>query len=104
MHLKTTDGKWEVPDKTTSQPMSSCTSHQTQHIINSAYSYKRSVDTGIDIAGNFFGVEFDFSIDTEHVRETTETQKSIFAHIDAMCSAYKLTMFMYDHPPVSSNF
>jgi hypothetical protein len=101
---KTSDGKWDIPDKTTSQSMSACSSRQTQTMINSAYSYKRAVETGIDISGNFFGVEFDFSIDTEHVRETTETQKSIFSQIDAMCSAYKLTMFMYDHPPVSSNF
>jgi len=101
---KTSDGKWDIPDKTTSQAMSACSSQQTQTMINSAYSYKRAVETGIDIAGNVFGVEFDFSVDTVHVRQTTESKKSIFAQVDAMCSAYKLTMFTYDHPPVSSNF
>jgi hypothetical protein len=73
-------------------------------MINSGFSYIRKVSTGVDMFGDFFGVKFDFSIDTKHIRKATEDKESIFAQMESLCTAYKLTMHTYDHPAVDPNF
>eukprot|EP00929_Paragymnodinium_shiwhaense_P056401 TRINITY_DN2821_c0_g2_i1.p1 TRINITY_DN2821_c0_g2~~TRINITY_DN2821_c0_g2_i1.p1 ORF type:complete len:482 (-),score=123.30 TRINITY_DN2821_c0_g2_i1:131-1576(-) len=102
--LKTPDGKWTIPDKTTSQAVSACSETQVSKIINSAFSYKHEVSTDFSIDLEMFDVAFDFSIDTKHVTDTTETHESIFAHITATCAVYEMTMHMYDHPEFDPNF
>eukprot|EP00929_Paragymnodinium_shiwhaense_P103008 TRINITY_DN6628_c0_g1_i1.p1 TRINITY_DN6628_c0_g1~~TRINITY_DN6628_c0_g1_i1.p1 ORF type:complete len:632 (-),score=135.12 TRINITY_DN6628_c0_g1_i1:346-2241(-) len=101
---KTPDGKWEVPDKTTSQEISACSETQVSKIVNSAFSYMHEVSTDFSIDLDMFDVAFDFSTDTKHITQTTETKESIFAQITATCAVYELTMHMYDHPPLDPNF
>eukprot|EP00929_Paragymnodinium_shiwhaense_P056398 TRINITY_DN2821_c0_g1_i1.p1 TRINITY_DN2821_c0_g1~~TRINITY_DN2821_c0_g1_i1.p1 ORF type:complete len:501 (-),score=95.05 TRINITY_DN2821_c0_g1_i1:326-1756(-) len=101
---KTPDGKWDVADKTTSQMISACSETQVSKIVNSAFSYKNVVSTDFSIDLELFDIAFDFSIDTKHVTDTTETHESIFAQITATCAVYELTMHLYDHPPFDPNF
>ena len=101
---KTADGKWDIPDKTTAQQTSSCSVDQTTSIINSGYAYNRLVKSGFDLSGSVFGVDFGLSVDSKHVRQTTENRQSIFSHVTAQCSVYKLSMHTFDAPALDSNF
>eukprot|EP00451_Oxyrrhis_marina_P003083 CAMPEP_0204255736 /NCGR_PEP_ID=MMETSP0468-20130131/3383_1 /ASSEMBLY_ACC=CAM_ASM_000383 /TAXON_ID=2969 /ORGANISM="Oxyrrhis marina" /LENGTH=451 /DNA_ID=CAMNT_0051229639 /DNA_START=29 /DNA_END=1384 /DNA_ORIENTATION=+ len=100
----TSDGKWHIPDKTTSEALSDCSLEQQVTIINDAYSYQRTVDTGIEIDLGFFGIEFAFSIDFETVENQTRKDESIFAQISSQCATYALTTHLYDHPAVDDDF
>jgi len=101
----TQDGKWQVPDKTTSQDFGeTCTETQDSKIMASAYDYQNTVEDGIGLSGGFMGVEFSLSTDMKKVDHQTRNKTSIFAQVQAKCSAYRLTMHTYDHPPLDPNF
>mmetsp|Transcript_77951 Transcript_77951/g.208333 ORF Transcript_77951/g.208333 Transcript_77951/m.208333 type:complete len:455 (+) Transcript_77951:69-1433(+) len=101
---KTTDGKWDIPDQTSSQMLSTCSVAQEQEIIDSAYTYIEKVSNGISSGSenaDFGGLQFTGSHDYEDVDEETREVLSIFAQVTAECAAYGLTMHMYDHPNFS---
>jgi len=102
---KTADGKWDVPDKTTSQDFgSTCSADQSTQILSSAYDYQHTVDNGISLNAGFGGLEFSLSLDFKQIDNETKSNHSIFAQVSARCAAYQLTMHTFDHPDVDSNF
>merc|ERR1712113_889097 len=101
---KTWDDKWDVPDKTTSQSMPACTVEQQVLQINSAFTYQSTVSNNFDITGFAFLNIFGFSSASKHIRKVTDATESIFAHVQATCSVYKLTMDWYSHPELDPNF
>eukprot|EP00928_Gymnodinium_smaydae_P006771 TRINITY_DN12413_c0_g2_i1.p1 TRINITY_DN12413_c0_g2~~TRINITY_DN12413_c0_g2_i1.p1 ORF type:complete len:475 (-),score=64.87 TRINITY_DN12413_c0_g2_i1:86-1510(-) len=102
---KTTDGKWDVPDKTTSQDFgTTCSATQTSRVLASAYDYQHTVDDGISVNAGFMGLEFSLSSDFKQIDNETRSNTSIFAQVSAQCAAYQLTMHTYDHPDVDMNF
>jgi len=101
---RTPDNKWAVPDKTTAQALSSCSLEQTTHVINSAYTYEKTVSNSVDLTGEYSGVQGEFSVESKHVQQRTDNRQSIFAQIQSLCSVYKLTMHLFDHPPLDGNF
>mmetsp|Transcript_33761 Transcript_33761/g.75445 ORF Transcript_33761/g.75445 Transcript_33761/m.75445 type:complete len:452 (-) Transcript_33761:61-1416(-) len=100
----TSDGKWHIPDKTTSVLLSDCALEQEVTIISDAYSYQRTTDTGIDIDLGFAGLEFVFSIDFVTVENQTRKDESVFAQITSKCDTYALTLHLFDHPEVDDDF
>jgi len=104
-HQMTPDGKWSVPDKTTSQDFGqTCSATQSSQIIVSSYDYLHVVDNGISLNAGFDGIEFSLSLDFKNINSETRNKTSIFAHVDAQCAAYDLTLHTYDHPPLDPNF
>jgi hypothetical protein len=101
---KTPDGKWLVPDKTSAILLSACSIDQSQTVMNSAYDYQQSVATGIGINFEAFGAAFQFSVESKHISQTTDTQQSIYAQLESTCAVYQLAMNVYDPPVVSSDF
>jgi hypothetical protein len=98
---KTTDGKWAIPDRTSSQLLSTCSVQQEQDIIDSTYTYMEKVSGGISGSVGFGGLQFSGSKDYEDVDTQTREVLSVFAQVTAECAAYGLTMHMYDHPDIA---
>jgi len=101
---KTPDGKWQVPDKTTAIELSECSLEQYIKVIGDASSYEQAI--GVNVAGNFSDVDFkfDLSVDYQHVEKDTQSHENVFAHVTCNCSAYDLTMHIFDHPAVDEDF
>jgi len=101
----TGDGKWQVPDKTTSQSKTgTCSLTQSSTMIYSGYDYQHAVSTGVSLNAGFMGLEFTLSTDFQKTENQTRSNTSVFAQVTAECAAYELTMHTYDHPPVDANF
>jgi len=101
----TSDGKWKVPDKTTSQSKTgTCSLAQSETMIYSGYDYQHAVSNSVSLNAGFMGLEFTLSLDFKNTENATRSNTSVFAHVSAECAAYEITMHTYDHPPVDSNF
>jgi hypothetical protein len=100
----TTDGKWQVPDKTTAIELNECSLEQYIKVIGDNMSYSEAI--GVNVAGNFsgFNTSFQLSVDYQHVEQDTESHENVFAHVTCNCSAYDLTMHIFDHPEVDDDF
>jgi len=101
---KTPDGKWNVPDKTTSQMLSSCSLDQEQSEIYSAYDYQQGLSVGFSVDVGYDGLQFTLGMEFGTVKAKTEEHDSIYAQVTSVCAAYDLTMHMFDHPDVDPNF
>lgn len=101
---KTTDGKWDIPDKTTSQAFTACAQEEDMKIIDSLFAYTKTVEDTLDLDAGGAGVTAGFSVDSKNVEASTHNHTSIFAHISYVCAVYELTVHEYDSPALDENF
>merc|ERR1712048_1244469 len=78
-------------------------------IYNSAFGYKKVIDTSFDIniglgLKNNNSVNFDLGVDVRNTRNHTDNKEEIYASASTTCSAYQLSMNMFDQADLKNDF
>jgi len=102
----TEDGKWAIPDRSTSRIYETCNGNQLSKMFNSELLYQElisefAVSVDLPLAKNETKESFSMSTDALWIRKLTDKNELLFALVWSSCYGYQLAMYNYDMPETS---
>jgi hypothetical protein len=112
----TTDGKWNVPDKCSAQPVHACSTNVTHKYFNNSDDYRKDLNVTFDIPNISYenstrlpnpdleSIAFQFSVDSRNVFHKTQQDNVTFSMGSFTCAVYRLESDFFAHPDLDENF
>lgn len=103
-HQQSSDGRWDIPDRTTVVREDSCTLEFQSTSVSGSESYAHSLEVAVEASFEGWGAKFKGSVDYKQVEERTSKYKELYTVSRGECKVYTGKINTYLPPKLSENF